>query len=67
MAVGALGHDLTVIEYQDLVGVQHRANALGNDKTVRSFMIVFEGGLDLGLGFDIHGAGAVRQVSGSLV
>ena len=57
----ALRHDLAFIQHQDLVGVDHGADALRDDEGRAAFHQRVERFLDLRLGRQIHAGGRVVQ------
>ena len=59
--VGAAGVYSAVIHYNDLVGVHHRADALGNNDFCGIGDFLTEGLADQGISLGIHGTGAVVQ------
>ena len=59
--MGAAGVYSAVIHYNDLVGVHHRADALGNNDFCGIGDFLTEGLADQGISLGIHGTGAVVQ------
>jgi len=59
--VGALGRNLPMIEYDDLIGGQHAADTLGDDEGGAIGQLLIQRRLDFGFGLHIDGAGAVIQ------
>ena len=59
--VVAGGDDLAVVEDQDLVGVQNRADPLGDDEPGLAMLSLGEASLNSRLGFHVDRAGAVVE------
>ena len=57
----SLGNDLTMIHNDDLIGSQDGADALGDHKAGVLILLIFQGLLDMGLGFHIYRAGGIIQ------
>lgn len=61
ITVRPLRGNLAIVEHQDLIRLQHGADALGNHKAGGLLRTGFQGCLNPALGFHVHRAGAVVQ------
>ena len=59
--VPALRNDLALLEHNDPVGIDHGADALGNDESCTSVHECLERGLDMGHGSKVHTGGGVVE------
>ena len=61
LRMGSLRYNVSLVYHQDLIRVQHRADALRHHKTRRVPQPGFHRFLDSGLRFHVHRAGAVVE------
>ena len=61
LTMAALSHDAALLQHQNQVGVEHGADALGDDEAGASFHQLVQGLLDLELGGHVHAGGGVIQ------